>query len=105
MPYRNVHLPEATSTRHLRAAAVDYGVIAKTMMEAIVERCERDADYPFIDTKLDLITGRDFAPDDPIRGRGAIYGWIQGRGLEALVGHARWWERRGGADRRAAHGH
>ena len=55
MPYRNVHLPEATSTTHLRAAAVDYGVIAKTMMEAIVERCERDADYPFIDTKLDLI--------------------------------------------------
>ena len=95
MPYRNVHLPGATSTTHLRAAAVDYGVIAKTMMEAIVERCERDADYPFIDTKLDLITGRDFAPDDPIRGRGAIYGWIQGRGLEAVAGHGGWWECRG----------
>ena len=36
-----------------------------------------------------LITGEDFAQDDPIRGRGAIYGWIQGRGLESLVGHAR----------------
>jgi hypothetical protein len=95
--YRNVHLSEAPSTTHLRAAAADYGVIVQAVMEAIVERYEGDDDYPFIDTKLDLITGRDFSADDPIRGRGAIYGWIQGRGLEAVAGHGRWWERRGEA--------
>ncbi|HJP32148.1 MAG TPA: hypothetical protein QGF95_16505 [Candidatus Latescibacteria bacterium] len=93
--YQNVRLPETPTSTHLRAAAADYAAIASTMMTAIVDRSEARADYPFVDTKLDLITGRDFAPDDPIRGRDAIYGWIQGRGLEALAGHARWWEKRG----------
>ena len=68
----------------------DYEAICITVMQAIIARYEATADYPFIDTKLSLITGVDFADDDPIRGRGAIYGWIQGRGLEALAGHARW---------------
>jgi hypothetical protein len=97
MSYRNVHLPEAPTGAQLQAAAQDYGAIARSMMEAIVERSEGAPDYPFVETKLDLITGRNFPERDPIRGRGAIYGWIQGRGLEALAGHARWWERRGEA--------
>ena len=97
MSYRNIRLPDAPATPDLRAAAADYEAIARTMMAAIVDRCEGHGDYPFIDTKLDLITGRDFPRDDPIRGRRAIYGWIQGRGLESLAGHGRWWERRGEA--------
>jgi len=95
MSYRNIRLPDTPTTADLRAAAADYAAIALTMMAAIIERSEGNGEYPFIDTKLDLITGRDFPRDDPIRGRRAIYGWIQGRGLEALAGHGRWWERRG----------
>lgn len=47
-------------------------------------------EYPFIDTKLDIASGIDFAADDPIRGPAVIYSWIQGRGLEALAEHGHW---------------
>ena len=95
MPYHSVDLPLDPTVSDLRAAADDYEAIAVTMMEAILDRYER-FDDPFIDTKLNLISGADFPDDDPIRGRNAIYGWIQGRGLEALAGHANWLERGGG---------
>ncbi len=98
MVYRNVQLPRNSSPADLQSAADDYEAIALSMMTAIVDRYDRAPDYPFIDTKLDLITGEDFPPEDPIRGQNAIYGWIQGRGLEALAGHARWLTRRGGHD-------
>ena len=97
MAYRNKRLPDEPTAADLHAAASDYAAIAHTMMAAIIERCESNPEYPFIDTKLDLITGQNFPVDDPIRGRRAIYGWIQGRGLEAIAGHGRWWERRGEA--------
>lgn len=61
-----------------------------TVLDAILTRCERRPDDPFIDTKLSLLDGADFPADDPIRGRGTIYGWIQGRALEALAGHGLW---------------
>lgn len=61
-------------------------------MDLVVSRFERDTGYPFVDTKLSTITGEDFPeasdPDLDFRGRGAVFGWIQGRGLEALAGHA-----------------
>jgi len=44
----------------------------------------------FIDTKLDLATGRNFSVTDPMRGSGVIYNWIQGRGIEALAQHGQW---------------
>jgi hypothetical protein len=94
--YRNLRLPDRPQAADLRRAAQDYAAIAQRMMAAIVERSER-VGGGLIDTKLDLITGRDFAADDPIRGQNAVYGWIQGRGLEALAGHGRWWEARGEA--------
>ena len=83
-------LPTAPSLADLQAACVDYQAICLANIAAVVDRCEQHTDYPFIDTKLDLTTGRDFPAADPIRGRDAIYGWIQGRGLEALAGHAIW---------------
>lgn len=55
-------------------------------LEFILARA--DVSYPFIDTKLDLQTGEDFA--DSLRGRNAIYTWIQSRGMEALSVHSRW---------------
>lgn len=99
MPYRNVEMPRQIGAADLRAAAQDYEAIVSENMAEIVRRYRRVPDCPFIDTKLSLITGEDFAADDPIRGHQAIYGWIQGRGLESLAGHARFLAGRGlGAD-------
>ena len=74
----------------IRAAASDHKRMVLCVLDRILRRFEADGDYPFIDTKLSLITGKDFRADDPIRGKGVIYGWIQGRGLEALAGHLNW---------------
>lgn len=50
------------------------------------------SDSPFIDTKLNSITLRDYTDDDGLRGPSYLYGWIQGRGLEALATHAAYFE-------------
>lgn len=42
----------------------------------------------FLNTKLNPITLEDYAPGDTMRGPEFTYGWIQGRGLEALVTYA-----------------
>jgi hypothetical protein len=78
----------------LRAVVPDIEVMMVTILDCILDRCDRRSGYPFIDTKLSILTGEDFGDaDDPSRdfkGPTAIYAWIQGRGLESLVGHARW---------------
>jgi hypothetical protein len=71
-------------------AARDYRVMLGTVMTAIMDRYDRRPDYPFLDTKLSLIDGTDFAADDPLRGPGTIFTWIQARGMEALAGHETW---------------
>jgi mannose/cellobiose epimerase-like protein (N-acyl-D-glucosamine 2-epimerase family) len=43
----------------------------------------------FLDTKVNSLTLADYGPADGSRGPDFTYGWIQGRGLEALVTHAR----------------
>ncbi len=91
--FRNTRLPEEPSPDDLRAAAGDYEAICLANIRAVVERFERHGGaYPFVDTKLDLRTGRDHPAGDLVRGRETIYGWIQGRGLEAVAGHALWAE-------------
>lgn len=42
----------------------------------------------FLDTKVNSLTLQDYGAEDGIRGPDYIYGWIQGRGLEALATHA-----------------
>lgn len=42
----------------------------------------------FLDTKVNSLTLADYSPADGRRGPGYTYGWIQGRGLEALATHA-----------------
>jgi len=78
----------------IRAARVSHETMLISVLDTILERHERDPGYPFIDTKLNLITGEDFAPGaDPardVKSKRVVYGWIQGRGLEALAGHAEW---------------
>ncbi|NOZ56261.1 MAG: hypothetical protein GXO73_05630 [Calditrichaeota bacterium] len=61
-----------------------------THLEVILSRLARDPAYGFVDTKFSTLDGRDFPDTDPIRGRNAVYGWIQARALEALAEHGRW---------------
>lgn len=46
----------------------------------------------FLDAKVNSITLQDFPASDRWRGPATTYGWIQGRGLEALVAHAEFFE-------------
>ena len=66
----------------------------------MLERIEKNlASYPFIDTKFNIRTGKNFsAQDEYFRQRDHIYGWIQGRGLESIAGHAAFFEKRGEHD-------
>jgi hypothetical protein len=46
----------------------------------------------FLDTKQNSITLADYTAADGVRGPDYLYGWIQGRGLEALATHAAYFE-------------
>src|SRR5688500_8143250 len=46
----------------------------------------------FLNTKVNSITQRDYGPDDGLRAPGYTFGWIQGRGLEALATHSAFFE-------------
>lgn len=94
MNYRASLLTENPSGGDVRAIITDYETMLVTVMEALADRTERSPE-PFIDAKLDLLTGEDFPEDDLVRGRKTIYGWIQGRGLESLAGHCSWMKQRG----------
>jgi len=61
-----------------------------SVLDCILERYQVYPDYHFIDTKLDILTGKDFPEDNILFGRQTIFSWIQGRGLEALAGHYNW---------------
>lgn len=65
-----------------------------TSLTAILDRFEANPDYGFIDTKLDLLSGENFddtsTPELNFRTSNYVYGWIQGRGLEAMTGHYNW---------------
>ena len=62
-------------------------------MRMLVERFEGDPSYPFINTKVSIITGEDFkqcGAGRPIYASDLVYGWGQGRGLETVAGCLRW---------------
>ena len=67
------------------------------ILRTILERFENDAEYHFVDTKMEITTGRNFDipsnPETDFKSRDVIFSWIQGRGLEALAGHYHWLER------------
>jgi hypothetical protein len=75
-----------------------------TALEVVLSRFEDNLDYPFIDTKFSILTGKDFPeledPEMDFRGRSAVFGCIQGRGLEALAGHAEFLSRETGIVKR-----
>jgi len=45
-------------------------------------------DKPLINTKLNSLSLEEYTESDGMRGERYIYGWIQGRGLEAMLMHA-----------------
>ena len=59
--------------------------LIRSTLEFILDRSDK-----IINTKLSVITGKDFTGDpEPYKQADVIYTWIQGRGLEALAGHAK----------------
>jgi len=85
---------EQPSKNELATIISGYETMLLSVLNAILERGERDLHYPFIDTKLNLQTGADLYPPchdgEAFKDRKVIYSWIQGRGLEALAGHLEW---------------
>lgn len=63
--------------------------ILRTSTEVILSRFEKNREnYPFIDTKFHVVSGRDYdESDEPFRRKDCIYSWIQSRGLESLAKH------------------
>jgi hypothetical protein len=91
--YRRFLIPTRLGEGAGFTVAADYEAILLSVMELLAGRYESDPAYPFIDTKIDLLTGEDFPRQDRMRGKDAVYGWIQGRGLEAIAGHCLWMRR------------
>ncbi|MCP4645203.1 MAG: hypothetical protein GY851_32475 [bacterium] len=100
-PYQGTLLPDEPTTSDLRTILPDYEAMFRTVGKMLADRYERRPDYPWIDTKRSLITGEDFPEDDPLRGPQAVAGWIQGRGLESLATHCRWFGPRDDAEAQA----
>ena len=69
-----------------------YETANRDMLHWLLKR--KKADSAFVDTKQSSTTLEDFADDDGLKGRPFTYGWIQGRGLEALVTHADYFQAR-----------
>ncbi|MCF6175877.1 MAG: AGE family epimerase/isomerase [Victivallaceae bacterium] len=82
-----------TSRAAISAVIPQYETVLIENLQAILDRYERDPEYHFIDTKLNIITGQNFYPaaaGEEFKSKTVIYSWIQGRGIEALTGHAQW---------------
>lgn len=74
----------------MRDAARRYESCNRATLRWLVARDDPGAG--FLDTKVHSITGQDYDATSGLRGPGYTYGWIQGRGLEALAtfaGHYR----------------
>ncbi len=85
MTYQRTILSANPSVEELTRVRLDYEEILLANLKFIIERYKRRRDYRWIDTKFDILAGRDYPDDDAMRGYKTVYGWIQGRGLEALA--------------------
>ena len=58
--------------------------------EYFIWRQERNgADYPFVDTKFNIRSGKEFDVScEEFKRRNCIFGWIQGRGIESMAIHS-----------------
>jgi hypothetical protein len=77
-----------TYTPFLETTRQTYMAMNSQVLNWILSRS--NVAFPFLDTKFHPIELRNYTADDALRGPDYLYGWIQGRGLEALVLHARY---------------
>lgn len=68
--------------------------VVHSVMAEVLRRSQRGS---WVDTKLDTIDGSELHLDGPVDlyGPPTVYAWIQGRAVEALALHARWFTGRG----------
>ena len=88
--YQPIPLPVQPDVSDFRALRKPYQAMIVAQFRAIVDRSEAGPLYPWLDTRLDLITGADLPPADPRFGPGLVSGWVQGRGLEGLATFGAW---------------
>ena len=88
--YQPIPLPVQPDISDFRALREPYTAMIVAQFRAILDRSEAGPLYPWIDTRLDLITGADLPPADPRFGPGLVSGWVQGRGLEGLATFGAW---------------
>lgn len=88
--YSPVLLPPHPGPHDLQRLVDPYRAIIVTQLRAILDRTERSDFYPWIDTKINLLTGEDLPAHDPLLGRDVVSGWVQGRGLETVARFAAW---------------
>ena len=88
--YATVILPDQPTASDLVSVIEPYQAMIVTQLRAILDRTERSEYYPWIDTKINLITGEDLPPVHPLLGRDLVSGWVQGRGLESVAKFAAW---------------
>ena len=88
--YTTVTLPFHPSARDLHGLVEPYQAMIVAQLRAILDRTERSEHYPWIDTKINLITGEELPPAHPLLGHDVVSGWVQGRGLESVVKFAAW---------------
>ena len=69
-------------------AAVRYEICNKAAMRWLIDRPSLNG---FLNTKVNSLTGVDYDTSSGLRGPHFTYGWIQGRGLEALVTFAEYY--------------
>jgi hypothetical protein len=74
----------------LRDARAAYGAANAATLRWMLDRPRRHG--AFVDTKMNALTGADYGPADGWRGPAVTFGWIQGRALEAIATHARFYE-------------
>jgi hypothetical protein len=88
--YESILLPINPAPESLRSLVEPYQALIVTQLRAILDRTERSKYYPWIDTKINLVTGEELPEADPLLGRDVISGWVQGRGLETMTKLAAW---------------
>ena len=81
------------TVEEIRKVVPSYEAVLLSVLQYMIRSYRKDPDYPFINTKIDVFTGealhRDVNGTD-LFGMETIYGWIQGRGLEAVGRHYLW---------------
>ena len=74
-------LSETASVAEMKNMIQDWEVLILTILDEIVARYQRNTNYPYIDTKLSILTGKDFEPladsQKDFKSKCSVFGWIQ----------------------------